>query len=528
MTSFLLRLGKRALLPLAMAVLPACTLVGPDFTEPRPGWLDSWESDLHGLVGGGGETAGGSDLRFWWRLFEDPVLDRLIETVRRENRDLRIAALRIFESRALLGIAGSGLYPQVQEITGAATWSDSRNSETPAQDGSRTRTQAGFNIAWELDFWGRYRRSIESADAAFFAAVENRRAVQVLITAQTVDLYYRYRVTRARIDIARRNAAIQKRSFDIATEQYKSGNTSELDMQQARTQYLGTLAVIPPLESLLVQIRNALCVLMNRPPGPVPLLDEARGDLPRIDPRHLAVVPARLLLRRPDLRATVWQVAAQSAQIGVAKADFYPSIALVGNVVVGASSAVAGTTTGLTAGPTLRWNIFNYGRIENNVRLQDARFQALLEQYQNAVLKAAAEVDNAAMAVRKTTEQVQILKQAVTSAERAVAIAHTSYQEGYNDFQRVLDAQRSLFSQNDRLMSSVGENIAAVIGLYKSLGGGWSPTPADAMLPAETVERMKRRVDWGRVLDAPLPSPPPPATRAPAPAGPPATPDESP
>ena len=239
MTLRTIRRLSRWLAPLAATLfMGACTTLGPDYEEPRADWLKDWDRTLHGLVTGeGGDLP---DLSFWWRTFNDPVLNRLIEQARLNNPDLRIAALRIFESRALLGIAGSYLYPQSQQINGGASH-NRRNAPDDASDGSFNTYQAGFNVAWEMDFWGRFRRGIESAESAFFASQENQRAVQVLINAQIVDLYYSYRVTEARIDIARKNAKIQERSYRITEGQFNSGNTSELDVRQARTQYLATL-----------------------------------------------------------------------------------------------------------------------------------------------------------------------------------------------------------------------------------------------------------------------------------------------
>ena len=185
-------------------------------------------------------------------------------------------------------------------------------------------------------------------------------------------------------------------------------------------------------------------------------------------------------------------------------ADFYPAISLLGSLGWAGSSLGGGTSTTFAAGPALKWNIFDYGRIENNIRLQDARLQQLIEQYQEAVLSAAQEVDDAAISVVKSEEQLKLLEQTVKSAERALEIANTSYHEGYADFQRVLDAQRALFTQNDRLVS----NISAIIALYKSLGGGWSPVKTEHLLPADMSDTLKQRVDWGDLLDAPLPQHP--------------------
>ena len=238
---------RRLVLPATLFLLGGCTTLGPDFEEPHSSWLDSWKPALHGIAASADQASGQPELAFWWRMFNDPVLNDLIRQAHENNPQLRIAALRIFENRALTGIAGSTLYPQVQQFSGSAGYVNSNNSPT-VTDGGFGSYQAGFGVGWELDFWGRFRRSIESADAAFFASLENQQALQVLINAQIVSLYFGYRTTQARIAIASKNARIQKQSLKITREQFQSGNTSELDVQQARTQYLSTLATIPELE----------------------------------------------------------------------------------------------------------------------------------------------------------------------------------------------------------------------------------------------------------------------------------------
>ena len=217
-------------------------------------------------------------------------------------------------------------------------------------------------------------------------------------------------------------------------------------------------------------------------------------------------IPAKLLLRRPDIRAAAWKVASQSAQIGIAEADYYPSISLLGSIGWNSTSdGDSPNNTSFAVGPGLTWNIFNYDRIENNIRVQDARLQQLIEQYQNTVLSAAREVDDAAITVVKTKEQITILTESVEASERALVLANTRFREGYSDFQRVLDAQRAVFAQNDQALSNRGSHINAVINLYKSLGGGWSEMPIEQILSSTTRETMEQRTDWGELLKSELP-----------------------
>ena len=492
-----------------LCMLSACTTLGPDYREPEVAWLSNWQSDLYGQVDGPQQQSE-VDLRFWWQLFDDATLNSLIETARRANPTLQIAGLRILEARAQLGIAGSNLYPQSQQASGEAAYIDARQSGGAVNnDDSFTSYQAGFNIGWELDFWGRFQRGIESADAAFFASITNQQDVQVLLAAQVADLYFSYRSTLARISIARQNADIQKRSLEITERLYKGGQQSELDLQQAKTQYLVTLSSIPPLEITLVQTRNALGALLARPPGDLPELGNVSTDLPAVPEVSLHDIPARLLARRPDVRTAAWQVATQSAQIGIAEADYYPAISLLGTINWSGSSTngVPDTTT-LGGGPAFTWNVFDYGRIGNNVRLQDARLQQAIENFQGKVLEAAKEIDSAAISVVKTRELEGMLLQSVVAAERSLELANTLYVEGYADFSRVLDAQRSVFSQATNELANRGNHISAIISLYRSLGGGWVDTPIDQLIPESTRDTMESRSDWGDLLTDPLPVPP--------------------
>ena len=499
-------LPSRLALLSTVLLLGACTTLGPDYREPDVAWLRDWQPDLYGEVG---EPASGNDLRSWWSVFEEPALDALIATARVENLDMRIAGLRILESRAALGIADSARFPQLQQVNGAATYVDLEQNGGVALDRKQNLTsyQAALDIGWELDFWGRFQRGIESADAAFFTSIARQQDLQVLLSAQVADLYFAYRTTQLRIGIARKNAAIQRRSLEITERLFGSGQSSELDLQQARTQYLATLATIPELEISLIRIRNAMAALLGRPPGQLPELAAGREELPVVAPQFVGELPARLVLRRPDVRAAAWQVAAQSAQIGIAEADFYPAISLFGTFGWSGDTLDTSPDTGsFGVGPSLTWNVFDYGRIRNNVRLQDARLQQSIENFQNSVLQAAREIDDAAIGVAKTREQQSVLSESVTAAERSLELANRRYQEGYESFQRVLDAQRALFSQAERELVNRGNHISAVIDLYRAMGGGWLDMPLEEVVPAATRDTMRERSDWGDLLDAPLPT----------------------
>jgi len=499
------RLYNQAIIASSFLFLTACTTLGPDYQEPNVAWLQDWEPSAYATATNPPAQTQ-TDLSFWWELYNDPALNQLMDEAKQENLQLRVAGLRIFESMALLGIAESNLYPQIQQVGGAVNYVNNQyHGGRPSRgDQSFNTYNLNFNLGWELDFWGRFQRSIESADATFFTSVANQQDMQVLISAQVADLYFAYRTTEARIAIAHSNAKIQKRSYEITSTLFRNGEKSELDLQQAKTQYLSTLSTVPELEASLVKIRNAFAALLARPPGEIPELNTKDYQLPPLSSESINNIPANLLNRRPDIRAAAWQVAAQSAQIGIAESDYYPAISLLGTIGWSgndlSNSAEVGTAA---AGPSFKWNIFDYGRIENNVRAQDVRLQQLIESYQNSVLQAAKEVDDAAVSIQKTTEQKALLDQAVVSSARALDIANIRYREGYADFQRVLDAQRSMFAQTERQLLTHGSHITAVISLYKGLGGGWNETPVEKIIPDSTRTTMQERTDWGDLLTSP-------------------------
>ena len=512
------RLGMRAVALAGAVLLGACTTVGPDFMRPQvPAWLADWTGGSLKSLAVDPRGPRSPQTQEWWRTFKDPVLDQLVAEAQRVNPNVRTAGIRIMEARAQLGIAGSTRYPQFQQATGEVLWAGEQRSN--GQDISALSFSAGLQIGWELDFWGKFRRSIESADAGYFASIAQYDDLQVLMAAQVTSLYCSIRTLEARLVIAHENAALQKRSLDIAEQLFKGGADSELDVQQAKAQYLGTLATIPQLEAGLRQTQNALSTLLARAPGPLPEMAAGKDVIPQAQLDVIVDIPADLLRRRPDIRAAEMQLAAQSALIGVSVADLYPSISLLGSLGLSATS-LSGSPRALTwgLGPGLVWNVFDHGRLTNAVLVQDARFQQLYEQYQDVVLRAAREVDDAAVGFAKTGEQIAFLADSVKAAQRSLDIATLQYREGLTDFERVLDTQRVLFSQQELLVTTRGTVTQNLIALYKAMGGGWEQGRSRPVLDDVTRETMGHRSNWKGTLDAPLPAP-----GADAPHNPPAT-----
>ncbi len=446
-------------------ILEGCTTVGPDFHPPTTAWDSGWTSPTLAAIG-----KQGAEPADWWRQFNDPALDALMAEAVASNPSLKVAGLRVLEARAQLGVAQSGLKPQQVVVNGSGGYGASAPGGAAISDFDALFGSAGISGGWEIDFWGRFRRGIESADANYFASAADYDDALILLRAQTAQLYFAYRTTQERLEIARQNAAFQKRSVEIAQTLFRNGATDELDLLQARTQNLGTLATIPPLEISLQQTRNALATLIGRPPGDLPELSLSAAKLPAIPETFAINIPADLLRRRPDVRAAALRAGAQSARIGIAQSDLYPHLSLFG-----AFSLTRTTLGGLSNstdvgfGPSLSWNILDFGRIHNSVRVEDARFQQSLEAYQATVLQAAREVDDASIAFAKSREQNAILDQAQKAARRSLDIAMIGYKEGFVDFERVLTSQAALLNQQERYVSNRGQTIS---DLAKPLSGG--------------------------------------------------------
>lgn len=494
--------ARRCTLILA-ALLGGCTQVGPDYQKPEQPWLNDWSTPL---LDQAGHRAAAPDFSRWWTVFADPTLDALIAEADAHNTSLRVAGLRIAEARAQLAIAETGRYPQLQQISADSLYLKQNQHGAPsARDSVFWQSSVGFDIGWEIDFWGRFSRAIESADAVYFASQANYADAMVLLRAQVADTYFGLRTAEARLDIARENAKRQERSLEITERLFRHGENDELDWQQALTQYLATKATIPEFENQVNALRNILCALLGRPPGEMPELLARHGQLPMPNGAMLQDVPASLLQRRPDIRAAEQAVVAQSALVGVAEADLYPSLSLIGSLgwsFVSASNLP--DSFNLAAGPSLIWNPFDYGRRKNAVRVEDARLQQLIELYQQDVRNAAREADDAASGLVRSLQSAGIREQASQAAQRSLSLASSQYREGFADFQRVLDAQQLLLQQQDGYLVSRGNAVSSLVALYKALGGGWDSLRAP--IDSATRQQMQQRTDWGDLLDEPSPA----------------------
>jgi NodT family efflux transporter outer membrane factor (OMF) lipoprotein len=502
--------------------------VGPDFVRPEAKVNENWNETSDARVR---QTA--IDQR-WWKAFQDPTLDQLIQLAYQQNLPLQITGLRIMEARARLAISLGQQYPQVQEAFGSAT-NVGLSKNAPNQsfpDRHFWDYQLGFDAAWELDFWGRFRRGVEASRADLIASMADYDNALISLTAEVARTYTVMRTSEVLIAITLANVKLQEEGLKIAESRFRNGATTELDVTQARTLLESTRASVPGLQISLQQAQNALSTLVGQPPGTVQALREGSKGIPAA-PAEVAVgLPAELLRRRPDIRSAELNAAAQSARIGVAKADLYPSFSLFGEIGFESSSQGGALSNHAdlhnlfdsgslfySFGPGFRWPLFNYGRLENNVRVQDARFQQLLVNYQDTVLRAAQEVEDALIGFLKNQEALAFEQNSVTAAQRSVEIASAQYREGAVDYQRVIDTERILLQEETRLADTRSAVATNWIALYKALGGGWELRVGQPILPASTQAEMQERTNWGRLLPPPAApetlDPPPPARETP-------------
>ena len=491
-----MRLSAPGLMLLLMYFVVGCTSLGPDFEKPEALVAEDWaEVDQEKI------SRQPADHPEWWTVFNDPVLNQLIETARSQNLTLRSAGLRVLQANAQLGIVTGGKYPQVQQVSGSANRvkiSENGSDNIPLLENNFGLLNLDFGLSWEVDFWGRFSRMIESSAAQLQAEVASYDTVMVALTAEVARSYMVMRTLEERIQLAQQNVLTQERALQITDVKFRNGKVTELDVQQARTILNKTQALIPDLQTNLRQVQNALGVLLGMLPRDLSTLLAEPAPIP-IPPALVAVgMPQDLIRRRPDIRRAEWVLAAQSAQIGVAITELYPHFTLGGTIGVARtdignnnlfdSDSVNGL---LFAGFT--WNVFNYGRLKNNIRLQDAGFQQLLVEYQNLVLTAQAEVDSAVVGYLHSHTQAMFLTESATAAERSVELSMVQYREGSTDFNQVVTTLTQQSEQQDALTTTKGTIVTNLISMYKVLGGGWQ---VDGERSAEDylIEKDKREL----------------------------------
>ncbi|MCP5523006.1 MAG: efflux transporter outer membrane subunit [Verrucomicrobiales bacterium] len=465
--------------------LSGCTTVGPDYEPPENPAATNWTSQLRG-----GLTSSATDadvLERWWTVFDDPVLTDLVERARAGNLDLRQAEARLREARAQRGMAKAALFPAV----GANASASRTAAGKEAGNGKTTDFFAtSLDASWELDVFGGKRRSLEAATASWQASEESLRDVQVSLLAEAALNYVEVRSYQQLLWITEESVLTRAETHDITRWRREAGLTTQLDEDQARQSLEQVRAQVPTLRTSLAQAKYRLAVLLGQPPGALEALLAQEEPVPST-PTEVAVgVPADLLRRRPDIRFAERQLAAQTAQIGVAKAELYPRFSLAGTVGVESLeyanlySASARAAQGLAKAA---WTLLDGGSIRQNIRLQTAKQEEALSLYESTVLTALEDVESALVAYANEQLRRDSLAAAVKAGQDAFELARFQYNSGLVGFQTVLDTQQSLLSSQDQLAVSQARVTSNLISLYKALGGGWDPSQAAPVAVTQTA-----------------------------------------
>ncbi len=502
----------------AASVVAGCA-VGPKYVAPKLPVPSEWQGQGDPRVTLRTLTSIDSA---WWTVFGDTTLARLIALAYHQNLPLQTSGLRILTARAQLHIAVGSQYPQFQVAlarVAAVGLSDRAADALSSTAASNFGVyEVGFDAVWELDFWHKYRKEVKAQTANYLGTVADYDNAVVSLTAEVARTYTIMRTYEVLVDQARTNVRIQEEGLRIADARFRNGATSELDVDQATTLLEGTRASIPPLLANLQQTQNALCTLLGQNAGSLQELLQLQKGIPTVPPNVALGVPADLLRRRPDVRSAELSAIAQSERVGVAKAELYPQFSI--DAVLGFRSLIGGPPgTGgplfnpasffYSLGAQLLYPLFNYGRIKNTVRVQDAMYQQSLVEYQQAVLAAAQEVDDAIVGFLRSQEGVASAEKAVQSAQRSVDLSFVQYREGAVDFQRVLDAQRSLLTDENDLANARSSVATSLVGLYKAMGGGWQIRLGQPFVSDSMRKEMEGRTNWGDMLSQPLPNPAP-------------------
>ncbi len=506
---------------------PSC-MVGPDYSQPDVSLQRNWiqRRDV-------AKSAGPSPDSAWWKAFRDPVLNRLVDMACRNNLSLQAAGARIFQARAQFNQSKGNLLPQDQALSGGIDYrrinvnSQSSGDVLPGGlvssldpnlgrllpsldiDPNIFADDALFAASWEIDFWGKYRREIQSAGAGYLSSVAAYQDSLVTLQADVASAYVNIRTFQERIVVNQRNVESQEGVLEIAEARFEGGETSELDVDQAKTNLAETKAQVPSLKNSLRQAKNGLAVLLGVTPDKVDGLLKGSSGIPAAPSRIEAGIPRDLLRRRPDVREAGLNAAAQSAQIGVAKAQLYPAFSLSGAFGFASSNSGDASLDNIfnwnnrvvKAGGSFLFPVFNYGRLTNQVRIQDAAFQQAVLNYQNTVLVAQQEVENGLSSYRYGKEALALLDQASVSSKKSEDLAVIQYRGGQTDYTTVLNAEQAQLRIEDSFVSAKGNVLLAIISVYRSLGGGWEFRSGDPVVSANVKKQMESRTNWGNMLE---------------------------
>jgi len=462
---------KLLVLIINLIFLSSCSLVGPNYDgAPELDLPQSWNHKL-----GEDFVAGDIDLTEWWKNLSDPILDELIKEASKDNLNIRMAISRVEEARGNFGIVDSLRFPQL-DLEGSVKRSKTSESASYTSSITDTYSTLGLDLGWEIDVFGFVRRSVEAADAEIDASVEYYRDVMVVLYSEIAKSYVSARTYQARLKFANDNVKNQKETVGIVAARYEAELVSEIDVFQSKQNLAASEAAIPLLNASLDRTINRLAVLLGKKPGYLQDKLLQPKAIPQPPQKITLFLPAEILRQRPDIRQAERDLAAQTARIGITVAEMYPRFSLGGTIGISKASDNSGNTEYYSFGPSFTWEVFDAGRHEAEIKVQDERLEQARASYEKTVLTALEEVENALTAYNEEQYRIQKIKSSVDASKNVNEITRARYSAGLIDFQEVLDAQRVVFNQEDDLATSQGELIQHLIDIYWSMGGGWDET----------------------------------------------------
>ncbi len=469
---------------IVLLLLSTACAVGPEYVLPETTVPDDFATEDNSFY-----SSAATEIE-WWRGLQDDTLNQLIEQAVAHNHDLRIAQTNVNAARALLG---EGRYEQYPIVTSSGSIEHEESSAARSQgagtgfDRTDTFYNAGLDASWELDFFGRVKRSIEALAADYDALVADQRNVHVIITAEVARTYLELRGAQYRLRVAEENANNQRGTYDMTRSITEGGLGTNLDIVRSQAQLESTLATIPLLETEIMRTIHRLSVLVGEQPRALRALLSTSKSLPTVPDLLSIGEPTDLLKRRPDIQNAERKLAAATARIGVATADLFPRVSLIGSVgytTTSLSDLGEDQYRGASVGPSLFWPAFDLGRIRARIRAADATAEGALANYEKTVLAALEETENVLVRFTKARQRQAHLQIAASSTAEAVELARVRYSNGIDSFLNVLDAERQLLGLQDQLAQSETETGLSLVALYKALGGGWeslvSQSPSDA------------------------------------------------
>jgi outer membrane protein, multidrug efflux system len=466
---------------LLLAVCAGCMKVGPDYTPVRADVPANWPS-VEAPESAGREIPDAAALAEWWTTLADPALSNLVEKSLSNNKDLKIALTRIRQSRASLGVAGKQLQPSV---TGSAQYRRTQSGVPTAGDPDPSAFSVGndfydigFDASWEIDLFGKKHRSVEAAVAELGASEEGYRSVLVSLVSEVASNYVKLRTLQQQLEIVRRNLELQQKVLTIVEDQVAVGLISSLRARQSGYNIENTRSRIPGYRASIEETLNTLAILLGEMPGDLheELLTPAPIPAPGVE---IAIgIPADILRRRPDIRNAERALAAQTARVGAATADLYPSFSLGGTLGMTSTSLdtfFSDESLAASIMPFISVPLFNRNKIRDQIEIQNAVQERTLIEYETTVLDAIKEVRDTIMAYGEEQKRYRILEKGAAEARSALNIAEEQFHSGLVNFLDVLDAQRALLSFEETQVGSRGTITQNLIKLYKAVGGGWNP-----------------------------------------------------